>query len=120
MKFKLFQIQLTNAEVDLINATGSHDSVPKQKARLDMSFAKDVGEKAFTAFEAGFYTHVSNITADSLDGVFHIGNMGPEKNIERLAPMSSASVSDIIEDETGNRSVIASYGFQTVQEKDEA
>ena len=113
-KFKLYQIHLTDAEIDLINEEG-HDAVHKQSLKLDMGLRKnDTGAVAADAFNRGYYTHVSNITADDLNGVFHIGNMGPEENIERLAPMYSCSVGDIIEDEAGNKQVVANFGFKEV------
>ena len=114
MKYKIFKIKLTDAEVDLINEKG-HDSVHKQSLKLDMNLRKnDTGRIAADAFNRGYYTHVSNITADSLEGVFHVGNVGPEENIERLSPMHSLSVGDIVEDGSGAMSVVAGYGFKDV------
>jgi len=114
MKYKIFQIKLTDAEVDMVNDKG-HDSVPKNSMRLDMNLrANDTGILAAKAFKLGYYTHVSNITADSLEGVFHVGNMGPESSIERISPMHSLSVGDIVEDETGKMSVVADWGFKDV------
>jgi hypothetical protein len=114
MKYKIFQIKLTDAEVDLINEKG-HDSVHKQSLKLDMNLRKnDTGRIAADAFNRGYYTHVSNITADSLEGVFHVGNVGPEENIERISPMHSLSVGDIVEDGSGAMSVVAGYGFKDV------
>ena len=115
MKFKLYQIHLTDAEVDQVNAEG-HDSVHKQSLKLDMSISskRPAGEVASEAFKLGYYTHVSNITAEGLEGVFEVGNIGPEENIERLAPMYSVSVGDIVEDVDGNKSVVASMGYQEV------
>ena len=113
-KFKLFQIHLTDAEIDLINEEG-HDAVHKQSLKLDMNLRKnDTGMIAADAFRRGYYTHVSNITADTLEGVFTVGNIGPEENIERLAPMYSCSVGDIVEDETGYQKVVANFGFAEV------
>ena len=113
-KFKLYQIHLTSAEVDKINSEG-HDSVHKQTLKLDMSLRKnDTGAIAREAFDLGYYTHVSNITSDNFEGVFSIGNMGPEECIERLAPMYSCSVGDIVEDEQGNKKVVADFGFKAV------
>jgi len=40
--------------------------------------------------------------------------MGPESQIERLDAMYSVSVSDIVVDETGNKSVVADVGFKEV------
>ncbi len=114
MKYKIFQIKLTDAEVDLINEKG-HDSVHKQSLKLDMNLRKnDTGRIAADAFNRGYYTHVSNITADSLEGVFHVGNVGPEENIEPISPMHSLSVGDIVEDGSGAMSVVAGYGFKDV------
>jgi hypothetical protein len=113
-KFKLYQIHLTDAEVDLINEKG-HDAVHKQSLKLDMNFSKnDTGSVAKEAFDLGYYTHVSNITSDNFEGVFAIGNMGPEECIERLDKMYSCSVGDIVEDEAGNKKVVANYGFKDV------
>ena len=56
----------------------------------------DTGRVAADAFNRGYYTHVSNITAESLENVFTVGNMGPEENIERLSRMYSVSVGDIV------------------------
>ena len=115
MKYQLLQIHLTDAEVHKVNTEG-HNSVPKQTMKLDMSvgFGKKIAPIAKKALELGYYTHVANITADSLNGVFEVGNIGPEENIERLAPMHSVSVADIIVDEAGNKNVVASMGFEEV------
>ena len=111
MNYKLYQIHLTDAEVDMVNAKG-HNSVPKQKLKLDMNFCDNIAEISKTAMELGYYTHVSNIEADSLEGVFEVGNIGPEQNITRLAPMHSVSVADVVETPEGVRHVVASVGFQ--------
>ena len=113
--YKLFQIRLTEAEVDMINADG-HDSVPKQRARLSMNFSKNISTVSADAFAAGYYDHVANITANDLEDVFHTGNMGPEKNIERLNQMHSVSVGDIVEDFKGVKHVVADVGFKKVDE----
>ena len=59
MNYKLYQIQLTEAEHNQVNAEG-HNSVPKHRAKLDMSFTDKVAELASDAFSKGYYTHVSN------------------------------------------------------------
>ena len=110
--FKLFQVHLTDEEVAQVNATG-HDSVPKQKARLRASVDGDPRE----AIAGGFFEHVANIDADSLEGVFNIGNMGPEHKIWRLARMFSVSVGDVVEDPEGKQWVVASCGFDPIAEK---
>jgi|TARA_B110000908_G_C10211605_1_gene430548 hypothetical protein len=111
--FKLFQIKLSDADVDLINAKG-HDAVPHHKAKLDMQFSKSIASKAGKAIADGYYSHVANITADTLEGVFHVGNMGPEENIERLNEMHSVSVADVVQDSNGIMHVVADFGFEKV------
>ena len=115
MKYQLFQIHVTDAEVKKINAEG-HNSVEKHKLKLDMSFAREKTSLiAKEAFDKGYYTHVSNITTDKgLEGVFEVGNIGPEENIERLHRMYSTSVGDIVVDPAGNKHVVAGVGFQEV------
>ena len=117
-KFKLYQIHTTKEEDDIINAEG-HDAVDKHKMHLDMTFRKqeDTGAIAKQAFDLGYYSHVSNIIAKSFEGVFSVGNMGPESQIERFANtnMYSVSVGDIVEDkETNKKFVVASIGFKEV------
>ena len=116
--YKIWQINLTDAEIDTINASGDHGAVPKNLLRLniEMSFGKPVGNLVKEAFEKGYYEHVSNITADSLEGVFEVGNIGPEANIERFAPMHSLSVGDVVLDQDGMFHMVASFGFDAVNE----
>ena len=110
MQYKLHQIHLTDAEVDQVNAEG-HDSVHKQKLKLDMNFG-DTPVVARLAMDLGYYNHVALIEADSLEGVFHVGNVGPEEAITRLKPMYSVSVGDVVEDTDGVQHVVASFGFK--------
>ncbi len=113
-KYKIFQIKLTDAERDIVNAEG-HDAVHKNSLRLDMSLKKyDTAHVAADAFRRGYYTHVSNITGETLEDVFHIGNMGPEDAIERLKPMHSLSIGDIVEKPDGTKHVVADWGFKEV------
>lgn len=114
MKYAIYQIRITDAEVDLINEKG-FDAVPAKKAKIDMEFdfaGHKIGGLAYDAFiEKGYYTHVANIEASSPKEVFQIGNIGPEENIERLERMHSISVGDVIVDEEGNCIVVAPVGF---------
>lgn len=60
------------------------------------------------------YKRVAEITADSLNQVFEIGNVGPEFNIKRIAPMHSISVGDVILDENGDAFFVAPFGFKSI------
>lgn len=119
MIYQVYQIQLTNDEIALINKEG-HDAVDKQSLKLKMSFAEDkIGGYAAEAWDAGYYTHVANITAEYYDQVFEIGNIGPEQNIERIARMHSISVGDMIIAEDGTQIVVDSFGFVAIGHKPE-
>lgn len=111
MKFAVYQIQFTKAQYTAINA---NEIVPafeaKNKMNMDFSGNK-IGGLASDAFEAGYYTHVANITAEDYNDCFEVGNIGPDENIERLGRMSSLSVGDIIVHEDGTMAVIAPMGF---------
>ena len=114
MKFAIYQIQITEAQIDLIDETGDFAAVPAQKAKMDMTIdfsGHKIGGLASDAFDAGYYTHVANITAEDYNDCFEVGNIGPEENIERLGRMSSLSVGDVIVAEDGTVAVIDAVGF---------
>ena len=117
--FKIFQIHLTDAEVNTINETGDHFAVPKHAARLRLQFGTDNPKAADDlvndAFTNGFFEHVGNIRAHDLEDVFEVGNIGPEENIERFSQMHSISVGDVILDEDGMMWLTAQVGFQPVR-----
>ena len=116
--FKIFQINLTKAEVNTINETGDHFAVPKQAARVRLQFGTDNPKAADDlvndAFTNGYFTHVANIRANDLEGAFETSNIGPEENIERFSQMHSISVGDVILDEDGKYWLTASVGFQEI------
>ena len=114
MKYSIYQIQLSDEQVDLINAEGHH-AVPSHIAKMDMSMdfrGEKITDLASAAWDKGYYTHVCNITAENLNQVFEVGNIGPEENIERLSRMHSISVADVIINEDGEMVVVASMGFK--------
>tara|TARA_Y100001973_G_C5009270_1_gene237565 strand:+ start:128 stop:448 length:321 start_codon:yes stop_codon:yes gene_type:complete len=67
-----------------------------------------------------FYEGVAIITADDLEHVFAVGNIGPNDRIERIAKeMRSVSVGDIIVDmETEERFAVAGFGFNKIEEEE--
>ena len=65
------------------------------------------------------YRMVALIDGKTLDDVFTIGNIGPESKIERVEPMHSVSVGDIIQDVIDNKTyVVAKYGFEEIDMKE--
>ena len=110
MKFAVYQIQFTEEQVQSINR---NLPVPafEAKTTMQLNFKGSNAATAEAAMESGFYTHVANIEAESFDGVFEVGNIGPAESIERLTRMSSISVGDVIVDEEGSTVVVDAYGF---------
>ena len=115
-QFAVYQIQITEAQRKTINASKDFDAVLAFAAKIKMKMASGnkIGGLASDAFEAGYYTHVANITAEDYNDCFEVGNIGPDKNIERLSRMSSLSVGDVIVAEDGTVVVIDPIGFKEV------
>ncbi len=114
MQYTVYQIRYTDAEIDGIN-DGMKSMKREIRADMSMDFSgnKTVGLAEKALYE-GLYTAVSRIEAEGLNQVFEIGNIGPESQITRLGRMASVSVGDLIEDEDGNRHVVANFGFKEV------
>lgn len=104
-KYEVHQPYLTRAQRDQINAGGLKEVYA---AYLDAR----VNCKPDRALRCLLYKHVSNIEAEDLEDVFEVGNIGPEHQIERLEPMCSVSVGDIIRDPEGRTFIVASFGFE--------
>ena len=118
MIYQIYQIHLTNEEVALINKTDDHTAVPANALKQKMSFARGrLGGYAAEAWDKGYYTHVANIAAEDINHVFEIGNVGPERGIERIAQMHSISVGDMIIADDGTQVVVDCFGFVTLGEK---
>ena len=122
-KFKVYQIILTKEEINKINTSHEgHGAVLKHRLNQDIGFFEEkAGHLAWIGWVMNYYTHVCNILAEDLNGVFevgnnfkHLNNIGPEEQYERICPMHSISVGDIIEDENGEKHVVANWGFEKV------
>ena len=95
------------------------DGQSKSKAHADKLFnitffGKVDGNDLF------MYRPVANITANSLEEVFEIGNIGPAEKIDVYNKMKSVSIGDIILDEDGNYMVVGQEGFHSLPEVGEA
>ena len=111
MRYTVYQIQIERSVYDQVNQLGHEgaaEKFPEYRAYMDCQFR---GSKKYQPEYSQYYAPVCEIEADDLNGVFHIGNMGPEESITRLAAMHSVSVGDIIEDEQGRRVMVDSFGF---------
>jgi hypothetical protein len=65
------------------------------------------------------YMLVATIDANDLEQAFTVGNIGPESKINRIAPMRSVSVGDIIQDLVTDKTfVVAKFGFDEINMKE--
>jgi hypothetical protein len=105
--YRVMQIGLTDAQVEEVN------TVKPYPAWYDRRLATTFKPTSATIFAAwDDYQTVAFITADDLDQVFDIGNIGPEDSIERMGPMHSISVGDVIVDARYNMAwYVDSHGF---------
>jgi hypothetical protein len=106
---KVYQIQLTDAEVAAVNNGETSDRI---KAYFDRSF-----ERTFKAENFQYYNHVANVATDDMEEAFEAMNLWEESSlfdrVERLAPCSSMSVGDIL-DVDGTLFRCASFGFEAI------
>jgi hypothetical protein len=95
MKYRIYQICLSTADAALINDKGWCGSeLAHSYAKVTMLMSDEAMEKVeehiSTLCDLGKYAHVADIEAETLDDVFHIGNIGncDHCNITKHAPMS--------------------------------
>lgn len=111
---KVYQIQLSDAEIDLINSSSEMPADGKFKAFLNRSF-----ETMFQAENFQYYTHVANVDVDGFEQAFRAMNLWEDDEnfdrVERLGPCSSMSVGDIVADHDGTLYRCASFGFTRLE-----
>ena len=105
---KVYQIQLTDEEIAVINSDGEFTA--RIKAYFDRSF-----ESTFKAENFQYYDHVANVDVDGFEQAFEAMNLWEESDlfdrVERLGRCSSMSVGDIVADHDGKLYRCASFGF---------
>ncbi len=112
MQYSIFQITLSNEEIDEINSSKNpYKTHPKYKAICDSR----TGGVAGDAWNEKMYTNVAKIEAEHLDEVFQIGNIGPDSAISRIESMHSISVGDVIVTPDGATYAVAPYGFTEIE-----
>ncbi len=103
---KVYQIQLTDAEIAAVNNGETSDRI---KAYFDRSF-----ERTFKAENFQYYDHVANVVTDDMEDAFRLMNLwDDESKVERLGPCSSMSVGDILEVD-GALFRCSSFGFTAI------
>ena len=105
---KVYQIRLTDAEVDLINSDGEY--TPRIKAFFDRSF-----ESTFKAENVQYYDHVATVDTDDMEEAFRAMNLWDNSAaVIKNGPCSSMSVGDLLE-VNGKFFRCASFGFTAVE-----
>jgi hypothetical protein len=103
---KVYQIQLTDAEITAVNNGETSDRI---KAYFDRSF-----ERTFKAENFQYYTHVANVDTNDMEEAFAAMNLWEVATVEKLGPCSSMSVGDILEVD-GKLFRCASVGFDEIK-----
>lgn len=106
---KVYQIQLTDAEIAAVNNGETSDRI---KAYFDRSF-----ERTFKADNFQYYNHVANVAGDTMEDMekaFELMNLWERPElVDKLGPCSSMSVGDILGVD-GKLYRCASFGFEEI------
>ena len=103
---KVYQIQLTNAEIDMINDGETSDRI---KAYFDRGF------EYFKAENFQYYTHVANVDTRDLEEAFECMNLWHNDKVQKVtSAVSSMSVGDILE-YNGQLYYCSSFGFTLLE-----
>ena len=106
--YRIMQINLTQEQVDEVNR--SKGVYPEWYQKREATLFRPSADAILDAWD--HYETAAYIKADDLDEVFEIGNIGPEDSIERMGPMHSISVGDVIVDTGYNVAwYVDSFGF---------
>jgi hypothetical protein len=101
---KVYQIALTDAEIDMINSGETSDRV---KAYFDRGF-----EGKFKAENFQYYTHVATVDTRDMEKAFEYMNLWNSDKVQKITrAVSSMSVGDILES-NGQLYYCASFGFE--------
>jgi hypothetical protein len=104
---KVYQIALTDAEVDMINSGETSDRI---KAYFDRSF-----DGTFKAENFQYYTHVATVDTRDMEKAFEYMNLWNSDKVQKVTRLvSSMSVGDILE-YNGQLYRCASFGFALLE-----
>lgn len=105
---KVYQIQLTNEEVDIVNSDGTYTD------RLIAFFGREF-ERTFKPESFQYYDHVATVDTDDLEEAFRAMNLWDDAaKVVKHGPCSSMSVGDILELADGSKFRCASFGFTAI------
>ena len=102
---KVYQIQLTDAEIAAVN---NGETSGRIQAYFTRSYAVP-----FKAENFQYYTHVANVDTNDMEEAFAAMNLWEGATVEKLGPCSSMSVGDILEVD-GKLFRCATFGFDAI------
>jgi hypothetical protein len=116
MQYKVLQIQLSHAEVEMVN-----NGVELRKHVLkSWMFGKHVVKNAKKALAANYYDHVMTVDAKNLEDVYAVGNFMHDRDMDKVqvhGTFSSVSVGDVVVDENGWAFVVDMFGYEMLPNK---
>jgi len=117
--YKVFQMKLTDDQVDEINEQGAENS-SLWRFYQDANMYPD-GDKVQNALRMGLYDHMANIEAPDMNQVVHLGNTedSVSDKIEFLdnkfgRKMHSITIGDVVEDPDGKKWFVNFNGYGAV------
>ena len=117
--YKVFQMKLTNDQIDQIHAEGEKNS-SLWRFYQDANMYPD-GDKVQHALKIGLYDHMANIEAPDMNQVVHLGNIdnSVSDKIEFLEnkfgrPMHTITIGDVVEDPDGQKWFVNFGGYEKV------
>lgn len=104
---KVYQIQLTNAEIDMINSGETSDRIKTYFNRRH--------DGTFKAENFQHYTHVATVDTRDMEKAFEYMNLWHNDKVQKVtSSVSSMSVGDILEC-NGEFYLCASFGFTLIE-----
>lgn len=105
---KVFQIALTDVEVNLINTKG-WEATPRTQAA-----GKYYDQR--TEEDFALYNHVANVETNDMEEAFMLMNLWEQpERITKIGQCHSLSVGDFLEMADGSRFLCASFGFNPIK-----
>ena len=115
--YKVYQMKLTDEQVDQIHAEGEKNS-SLWRFYQDANMYPD-GDKVQHALNCGLYDHMANIESPDINQVVHLGYNINEENIEHLdnkfgRKMHPITIGDVVEDPEGQKWFVNFTGYEKV------
>jgi hypothetical protein len=109
----IYQISLTNDQVNAVNAANDFGAVPAADAMVRMQ----LGAKKWRSEYSRYYTPMFEVDTDDLDIAFELTNLWNNGHLVRALPGTrgrSSSVGDIFVLDSGEAYIVDCFGFEQI------